>query len=233
MRTVLITGASKGFGRELFQVFLERGWKVFPLVRDPAIADDLKVIAWTAGHPIVADVTSADVGNRIAKVLTSHTESLDLLINNAGSIRKLRRLHELAPEHLEELFRVHCVGALRCTLAALPFLRRAEWPIVANITSRKGSIGLTVAGEGGDVYSYKVAKCAQNMLTACLDHELRAEGIRVFAVHPGRLMTEVAPADADISPRDAAVRFADWACTVDRDAPCGIHDPVAGGLIAW
>jgi NAD(P)-dependent dehydrogenase (short-subunit alcohol dehydrogenase family) len=190
MPSVLITGASKGFGRELFHVFLERSWKVFPLVRDPFIADDLKAVAWTAGHPIVADVTSPDVGNRIAKVLQAHTRSLDLLVNNAGSIKKLRNLPNLTPEDLEELFRVHCVGVVRCTLAALPFLRRAEKPIVANITSRKGSIGLTVAGEGGDVYSYKIAKCAQNMLTACLDHELRAEGIRVFAVHPGRLMTD-------------------------------------------
>lgn len=233
MPSVLITGASKGFGRELFKVFLERGWTVFPVVRDPFIADDLKAVAWTAGYPIVADVTSPDAGNRIAKVLQARTRSLDLLVNNAGSIKKLRRLPNLTPEDLEELFQVHCVGALRCTLAALPFLRRAERPIVANITSRKGSIGLTVAGEGGDVYSYKIAKCAQNMLTACLDQELRAEGIRVFAVHPGRLMTDVAPADADTSPRDAAVRFADWVDSVDREAPCGIHDPVAGGLIEW
>jgi NAD(P)-dependent dehydrogenase (short-subunit alcohol dehydrogenase family) len=233
MPTVLITGASKGFGRELFDVFLERGWTVFPLVRDPAIADDLKAAAWTSGHPIVADVTSPDVGNRIFKVLQAHTKSLDLLVNNAGSIKKLRRLPHLTAEDLEELFEVHCVGAFRCTLAALPFLRRAERPLVVNITSRKGSIGRTLAGEGGNVYSYKIAKCAQNMLTACLDHELRGEGIRAFAVHPGRLMTDVAAVDADTSPRDAAVKFVDWVESVDRHAVCGMHDLMDGGLIEW
>jgi NAD(P)-dependent dehydrogenase (short-subunit alcohol dehydrogenase family) len=44
---------------------------------------------------------------------------------------------------------------------------------------------ITGAGRGGGIYSYQIAKCAQNMLTACMDQELRSRGIRVFAVHPG------------------------------------------------
>ena len=72
---------------------------------------------------------------------------LDLLVNNAGPIRKLRWLPETVTEDVEELFRVHCVGALRCTRAALPFLRRAPRPTVVNVTSRFGSIARSAAGE--------------------------------------------------------------------------------------
>jgi NAD(P)-dependent dehydrogenase (short-subunit alcohol dehydrogenase family) len=231
--TALITGAGRGFGRELVHVFAHSGWTVFPLVRDPVAADELATRWGATCHPIVADVASEDVEKRIAGVLGDHSPSLDLLVNNAGQVRKLRWLVNTTPADLEDLFRVHCVGAFRCVRAALPFLRRAPAPLVVNITSRWGSIGRTVAGEFRGIYSYQIAKCAQNMLTACLDHELRASGIPVVAVHPGKLMTEVAAADADTSPRDAATRFADWVQSLDRTAPCGCYDLMGGGLIEW
>jgi NAD(P)-dependent dehydrogenase (short-subunit alcohol dehydrogenase family) len=72
--------------------------------------------------------------NRIFKVLKVHTKSRDPLVSKARSLKKPRRLAQLTAEDLERLFEVHCVGAFRCTLVALPFLRRTERPIVVNIT---------------------------------------------------------------------------------------------------
>ena len=134
---------------------------------------------------------------------------------------------------MEELFRVHCVGAFRCTRAALPFLRRAPRPIVVNVTSRFGSIARSAAGEFRGIYSYSIAKCAQNMLTVCLDQELRKEGIRVFAVHPGRLRTAAAAVDADTEPQVAAARLADWLDAIDRDAESFLYDLMGGGVLPW
>jgi NAD(P)-dependent dehydrogenase (short-subunit alcohol dehydrogenase family) len=71
------------------------------------------------------------------------------------------------------------------------------------------------------------------MLTACLDQELRKKGIRVFAVHPGKLQTEVAAPDADVRPRDAALKLADWVKSVDRNLVCGCHDLMSDELIEW
>ena len=187
MLSVLITGASRGFGRELAGVYVRRGWTIFPLVRDPVVAK-----AWAGSdrcHPICADVGSPAVESAISAALANQNGGLNLLVNNAGDVRKLRWLPETAAEDVQELFRVHCVGALRCTRAALPFLRRAPMPMVVNVTSRFGSIARCANGEFRGLYSYSIAKCAQNMLTVCLDRELRKEGIRVWAVHPGRLMT--------------------------------------------
>ena len=91
----------------------------------------------------------------------------------------------MTPEDLESHFRVHCVGVFRCTKAAVPFLAKAERPVVVNITSRRGSLALNQSESYGRGHAYIIAKCAQNMLTLCLDRELRQRGIRVFALHPG------------------------------------------------
>jgi NAD(P)-dependent dehydrogenase (short-subunit alcohol dehydrogenase family) len=233
MPSVLVTGASRGLGRELASVYRERGWTVFPLVRTAEAAAEWSAAGGDACHPIVADLSSAALEAAIAAKLAVHTRALDLLINNAGQVRKLRWLPETRPEDIEDLLRVHCVGAFRCTRVALPFLRAAPQPTVVNVTSRFGSLGMTVAGGFRGIYSYSIAKCAQNMLTACLDQELRKDGIRVFAVHPGRLRTSVAAVDADTDPREAAARLADWVASIDRDAECALYDVMSGAVIPW
>lgn len=233
MRTVLITGAGRGFGREVLDVYSKRGWTMFPLLRDSAVAAELSSLHGATCHPIVGDVASGDVEQRITGVLERHCNALDVLINNAGNIKKLRWLPNTVPEDLESLFQVHCVGAFRCTRAALPFLRKAGRPVVVNLTSRWGSISRTAAGQFRGIYSYQIAKCAQNMLTACLDHELRGEGIRVVPMHPGKLKTESGAADADTPPREAAVRLADWIQSFDPAQPCVCHDLMNGSLIEW
>lgn len=231
MPSVLVTGASRGFGRELAAVFLARGFTVFPLARSPQIETE-----WPGAsrcHPIRADVGTVAVEGAIRGALEAHGGALDLLVNNAGEVKKLRWLEATTPEDVEEHVRVHCLGVLRCTRAALPFLRRSPRPTVVDVTSRFGSIGLTAVGHFRGLYSYAIAKSAQNMLTVCLDQELRKDGVRVFSIHPGRLRTGVAAADADTDPRLAAEKLADWVQTADRSAPCGLHDLMGGGILPW
>jgi NAD(P)-dependent dehydrogenase (short-subunit alcohol dehydrogenase family) len=233
MRTVLITGASRGFGRALFEVYAQRRWRMFPLVRDSSVAMQLQKEGGPECHPIVADVSTGEAEGEIERVLERNADTLDVLINNAGSIKKHRGLQNTSVEDLEHLYAVHCVGAFRCTRGALPFLMRSERAVVVNISSRWGSISRTVAGKGGGIYSYQIAKCAQNMLTACLDQELREVGVRVMAVHPGRLKTEVAAPDADTEPQEAARALADWIDRVDPQTACGLYDLMGDRYLAW
>lgn len=231
MPSVLITGASGGFGRELVDVFRLAGWTVFPLVRDREAATLWQSLDHC--HAICGDVGVPDVESAIAEALGAHGDALDLLINNAGDVKKLRWLPATSPEDIEELVRVHCVGAFRCTRAALPFLRKGADPAVVNITSRFGSVARVAAGEFRGIYSYSIAKSAQNMLTACLDQELRKEGIRVFAVHPGRLKTAAGAVDADTDPRLAAERLLQWVQSVDRNTECALYDLMSREVIPW
>jgi NAD(P)-dependent dehydrogenase (short-subunit alcohol dehydrogenase family) len=231
MPAILVTGASRGFGRAVAEVHHGRGWTVFPLVRRPEAA-----LEWGGRegcHPILADVGETAVEPAIATALAAHGARLDVLVNNAGHVRKLRGLAATEPDEVAAAFHVHCLGALRCTRAALPFLRAAPAATVVNVSSRFGSIGRILGGDFRGIYSYCVAKSALNMLTACLDSELRREGIRVWAVHPGRLRTAAAAADADVDPREAAERFADWLATADRGRACGLHDLMEGSDLPW
>jgi NAD(P)-dependent dehydrogenase (short-subunit alcohol dehydrogenase family) len=230
MPSVLVTGAARGFGRALVDTYGRRGWTLFPLVRTRADAEDL---AAENCHPIVGDVGTAGVDVAIASVLRTHVTALDLLINNAGHVKKLRWLPETSESDIEELVRVHCVGVFRCTRAALPFLRQAANATIINVSSRFGSVTRMAGEEFRGIYSYSIAKGALNMLTACLDRELRSEGIRVFAVHPGRLRTAAGAMDADTDPAVAAERLADWAASLPRDAECALYDVMEGGVIPW
>jgi NAD(P)-dependent dehydrogenase (short-subunit alcohol dehydrogenase family) len=71
------------------------------------------------------------------------------------------------------------------------------------------------------------------MLTACLDQELSEEGIRVMAVHPGRLKTEVRAADADTDPQEAAEVLADWIERMDERTLVGLYDLMGQEYMGW
>lgn len=233
MPSVLITGASRGFGRELLASFAAHEWTLFPLVRKQADAEQIAADFGSRCHPIIADVSAEAAGAAISAVLQEHTASLDLLINNAGHIRKNRNLAGATTNDLLDHFNVHCCGVLRCVNAALPFLRQAENPLVINVSSRRGSISWVLAYPGPTVYAYQIAKCAQNMLTALLDKELKEDNIRVFAIHPGQLRTDVAPSDADCEPGEAAVKLYQLIAGVDRNAGCRCYDISSGATIEW
>jgi NAD(P)-dependent dehydrogenase (short-subunit alcohol dehydrogenase family) len=233
MRTVLITGAGRGFGRALLDAFADREWCVFPLVRESRVADEL-ASSYERCRPIIGDVSADEVHERISQTLTEHTESLDLLVNNAGNIVKTPGVLGMTPAELAEHFQVHCVGAFRCVKAASPFLARADRPLVVNVSSRRGTFSFTQAEQVvGRAYAYRIAKCAQNLLTLCLDQELRESGIRVFAVHPGRLRTEVAPPDADTEPHQAAAALVTWVESIDRSAPSRLFDLMGQTTLDW
>jgi NAD(P)-dependent dehydrogenase (short-subunit alcohol dehydrogenase family) len=186
---------------------MKSGWTVFPLVRSQSDARILLAEHPERCYPIVGDVGRNDVEPAIRETLESKASSLDLLVNNAGHLKKLRGLEQAVDADLIEAYEVHCLGALRCTRAALPFLRKGKNPIIVNITSRRGTFKWVGAYPVPSVYSYQIAKCAQNMLTLLLHQELKETGVSVLAVHPGQLLTAVAPSDADTKPQTAAQRF--------------------------
>jgi len=233
MPTILITGASRGFGRELVDVYASKQWTLFPLVRDPKVAEQLTRQYAPRCFPIVGDVSFDNVGSAITDVLRSHNASLDLLINNAGYIIKNRGIHGVASYDLIAHFNVHVAGVWRCTVAALPFLKNAPKPVVVDITSRFGSIARIARRKSDFVYSYNIAKAAQNMLTACMARDLGRDGIKVIAVHPGQLKTAAAALDADTDPRVAAEKLYEFLSHLDSSAECLVYDLMKDGIVEW
>ncbi len=220
MKSVLITGTSKGFGHAMLNVFLQNSWHVYALARDITTISDVVTQHPELCHPIQGDITSDHVIESINEVVNKNTGKIDLLINNAGNAIKCFGIENVYSDYLDEHFKVHVSGTFRIIKTCLPFLRNSENPLIINISSRKGSINKINSGAYRILIPYQVAKAAQNMLTVCLNQELKDTNIKIYAIHPGNLKTDVAPPDADTEPQEAALEMYHWV-TQNPDLPAG------------
>lgn len=150
MKTVVITGANRGIGLALCKTYLNLGWKVVGVCRQ--VSDELR----NAGASIISgiDVTNPEA---IHKLSTQLTETLadtgiDLLINNAGILRK-DSLGHLETSTITEQFLVNALAPVQVTEALLNLLTSTAK--VAFITSRMGSIA---DNSSGGYYGYRICQ---------------------------------------------------------------------------
>ncbi len=188
----MVTGASRGIGLEMVTQLLRTREKVTAIARNLTTNEtlhELKRDFPTQLHLIQADVTVDTDINAVAAALEG--QIVDVLINNAGILRESEAsLRDLDLQLLNEQFLVNAVAPLRVTRALLPMLMKAEQPIVANISSKMGSI----ADASTKAYGYRMSKVALNMFTRCLAAELPS-GI-VLSLHPGWVKTEMGGSEA-------------------------------------
>jgi NAD(P)-dependent dehydrogenase (short-subunit alcohol dehydrogenase family) len=232
--SILITGAGRGLGFALADIFYQKGWQVFPLVRSKSGALSLKKKLGARCVPIVGDVRDLKIEQTIAKALLENTSTLDVLVNNAGIPGKGFHIQDVSTVELLNLFDVHCVGAVRCVQACLPFLQQSKQPVIVNITSRLGSITKTSNGDfTGEEhsYAYRIAKAAQNMLSACLATDGHLTATHVLSVHPGRMKTSLGD---DLSPRspDESAKALFRLVTRRKVPKSGFFD-IYNGTISW
>jgi len=203
-KSVVITGASRGFGFALYNKFISHEWNVLPIVRKNKDANILKEIGGKLCFPIIADITENNTVNSVNASFKSF-KTIDLLINNAGIGGYGLLLDDTSPDEILSLFNVHCLGVLRVSQSVLPLMQKGG--IVINVSSRFGSVSRTSKGELDDIscsYAYRIAKSAQNMLTQCMCREFTNSELKICSIHPGRLKTDTASADADKTPEEAA-----------------------------
>jgi NAD(P)-dependent dehydrogenase (short-subunit alcohol dehydrogenase family) len=206
------------------------GWRVFGVLRTKADGVELSSKYSEAFVPILADLRDDSAVKTIQSSLEENADNLSLLINNAGIAGFGHSIEETACREIKELLEVHCCGAIRCLQAALPFLKKADHPTVVNVSSRVGSIGKVSAGELDHLplsYSIRIAKAAQNMLSAAIYRELSRSGFAVFAVHPGRIQTRMGSPDADLTAEQAAGIFFNWLPKIRKERNFGYFE--AGG----
>ncbi|OWJ66954.1 SDR family NAD(P)-dependent oxidoreductase [Inquilinus limosus] len=218
-RRIVITGAGAGLGLELTRWYATRGDTVVGVARSDAAAADFTAAAGPAGILVKGDVTDQACADALRRVLAERAPAVDLLYNNAGMSGRGAQLAGIRVEDVQQALDVHCLAALRISQAAIDALLAAEKPAIVNVSSRLGSIGRVAAGDFdhlGIAYATRISKAAQNMLTACLAREFGPRGLAVYAVHPGRIRTKMASADADLEAPEAAARLAGW---VDRIRP--------------
>jgi len=207
MKTILITGISRGLGKELFELFVSKGYYVYGVLRNKFDAEKLKSELPDNGKIILTDL-STDKSINVIKEIVGES-SIDLLINNAGIGGKSHLMEEIDSDEINDLFNIHCLGVFRTVKSLKINLLKANEPIVLNMNSRLGSITRQSNGTYEDItvsYSYRIAKAAQNMLTNCLRKEFNNE-IKFLSLHPGKMKTDIAQVDADIEPKEIANRI--------------------------
>ncbi|MFG1497321.1 SDR family oxidoreductase [Saccharospirillum sp. HFRX-1] len=204
MSRVLITGAGKGLGKELARSFDSYQWDLFLIVRSPEAKEDL-LKEFPEAHILESDVRSPDHDVRVKDWLSDL--SIDVLINNAGVGSKGSSLDTATIEQISTAFETNCLGVFSTVKGAYTALCKSENALIINISSRRGSMSMQASGAAkgtGCSYSYRISKAAQNMLTLCLADDLEEDGIKVAAIHPGRLLTKMASKDAHMTPEKSA-----------------------------
>jgi len=206
-RRVVITGANRGLGLELARQCLQRGDIVWAGCRSPESAEELRALG--AAKLLQLDVSDPASIAEFGQAVASQTETLDLLINNAGAngkafgadVGRSGVLH-LAPEHFMAEMRVNALGPMLMVRALMPLLRKVDSAVIANISSQLGSIALG-AQMLRDI-GYNASKAALNMITTALAGTLAAESIVTVSIHPGWVQTDMGGRVADLTAEASA-----------------------------
>lgn len=181
-RTVLVTGASSGIGRATALALSAAGFRVRAGVRDEVAAEGLAAEGATGLEPVMLDVTRADDIERVARSLADEG-GLHGLVNNAG-VYLGGALELMKPQEIRVTFEVNVIGLLLLTRACLPMLRASGGRVV-NISSISGLVAMPGAS------AYAASKHAVEAATTSLRNELAGLGVRVIAVEPGAVDTEI------------------------------------------
>jgi len=188
MKTVLITGTSKGIGLETALAFGRAGYKVFATMRNPAMANDFRQKINTESLDISIsemDVDSdASVKQCFNDIIQTHGQ-IDVLVNNAG-IERHGSIEELAMDDFKSIMETNYFGVLRCTKTLLPQMRKDRKGCIINVASVAGHISSSPLG------AYAASKFALEAVSEVLAQEVKPFNIRVAIVEPGIINTQMA-----------------------------------------
>ena len=194
VKSVLITGASRGIGFEFAVQYAAADWQVHACCRRPG---DTHFDHGIDVHVLdVADQASID---SLASSLDG--KAIDLLINNAGIFGGPHQdVGETDDEQWELVMRTNVIAPFRVTEAFRSHLARARQATVVMISSLAGSIA---DNHSGGLHLYRTSKTALNMVAANLAHDLAGDGIKVLALHPGWVRTDMGGESAPLSARES------------------------------
>ncbi|GAB3103406.1 SDR family oxidoreductase [Lysobacter terrae] len=199
-KIALVTGATRGIGFETARQLASQGVHVLLAGRDRSKAVEASLKLQAEGLPVEAialDVTKTDSIAAAAQEIAQKHGKLDILVNNAGVFRDdmQRKPSEQSLEIWRETFDTNVFGVVATTQAFLPLLYKAPAARIVNVSSILGSVAAN-ADPASPIYNFKVpaynvSKSAVNAWTVQLAYELRDTQIKVNAVHPGSVKTDM------------------------------------------
>ena len=193
-KIVLITGGSRGIGAACALLAARQGWAVaVNYTRDAAAADAIvqQIRAMDGGRAIAVQADVADEAQVLAMFQRVDAElgRLTALVNNAGVVDTSQRLEDMSVARWRRMLDINVIGSLLCAREA-----------VRRMSTRHGGLGGSIVnmssaasrlGGSGQYVDYAASKGAIDSFTIGLAKEVAAEGIRVNAVRPGLIETDI------------------------------------------
>ena len=193
-RTALVTGANRGLGRAFAQALAEAGADVVVVGRhedrNQQAATEIADSTGRRTTVVTGDVTQADDVRRIVTAAVEAHGGIDVLVNNAG-ICYHRPTLEVPDEEFDEVFDVNVAGVWKMCRAVAPHMIDAGRGSIVNV----GSISAMIVNRPQLQASYNASKAAVHQLSKSLAAEWAPYGVRVNAIAPGYVKTEMAPVD--------------------------------------
>jgi 3-oxoacyl-[acyl-carrier protein] reductase len=186
-RTCIVTGASRGIGRETARQLCAEDASVLLVARsEEALRDAASACARAGGRaePFACDVTDPRAGDRMAQAAEERLGPVDVLVNNAGGAA-WRDLDDVPDEDWQAAWDLNVMASLRATRAVVPGMRERGWGRVVNVSSTAGKRPSRYMPE------YSVAKAAQLSLSRLFADRLARDGVLVNAICPGPTKSEL------------------------------------------
>jgi len=192
-KVVLVTGGSRGIGAEVAMLAASRGWRVAVNYASNRRAA-LGVVEFITASGGEALAVAGNVGEErdvlaMFEAVDGHFGRLDGLVNNAGVVDRKARLDEMSVERLTRMMTINVIGSLLCAREAVKRMSTrhgGRGGAIVNLSSIAAKLGAP-----GEYVDYAASKGAVDSFTVGLAREVAEEGIRVNAVSPGIIDTEI------------------------------------------
>jgi NAD(P)-dependent dehydrogenase (short-subunit alcohol dehydrogenase family) len=189
-KVLLVTGGGRGIGAATCRLAAEQGYRVaVNYVRNRPAAESLVAGLKGSALAVQADVAEEAEVERLFDTVERELGRLDVLVNNAGMINRAARVQDMDLARLRKIFGTNVFGAMLCARAAVKRMSTrngGQGGAIVNVSS-----GFVKSGAPGMFVDYAASKAAVEVFTIGLAREVATEGIRVNAVRPGLIDTEI------------------------------------------
>lgn len=181
---LVVTGATKGIGRAIASHFFQNGFDVFVCARTQTALQDMakqfdQLNTSSKLYTFVADVAETEQLIAFVQFIKQHTQTIDVLVNNAGQF-VMGNLLEEEMDVLPKLLNVNVLSAYRLSKLLFPLFDLTK--TTNHIFNISSIAGLDVYDQGS---SYSISKFAMTGFSKALRHELKEKGVKVTTVYPG------------------------------------------------
>ncbi|MFZ1041577.1 MAG: SDR family oxidoreductase [Anaerolineales bacterium] len=248
-QVALVTGANQGIGLQIAKDLAAHGFTVLVGSRNLEKGQTAAKSIGAAAHAVQLDVTDQASITAAAEYIRKEFGRLDVLVNNAAisntgrlpgmsveEYSKLRRTSNVSLDEVRAIWETNVFGVLAVYQAMLPLLRGASQARIVNVSSGAGSLAMNAdpAYAGRAIFGpgYSASKTALNALTVAMAIELEPEGIKVNAISPGFVKTNLNGYAGTLTVEEGA-REAVRVALLGPDGPTGKFTRWENETIPW